>query len=147
MAKQALAERLASIEMSEFDEGRYQSIMKNIKQEIRQLRAVLESVQAKVRLLTLSNSFIKSGDSALSVLVNQISYIISLSQDRERTWRKLETTGEIDENRLVDGITGARNVYKRRGEEDPHPGAFQEKPKRMRFVIDISGSMYRYVFI
>ena len=30
------------------------------------------------------------------------------------------------------------------GESDPEPGAVQEKPKRLRLLVDVSGSMYRF---
>jgi len=37
-----------------------------------------------------------------------------------------------------------KTIYKRRGEQEPEPGAVQEKPKRLRLVVDVSGSMYRF---
>ena len=52
--------------------------------------------------------------------------------------------GELDDTRLIEGITGEKTIYKRRGEQDPEPGAPQEKPKRVRLVVDVSGSMYRF---
>ena len=42
------------------------------------------------------------------------------------------------------GITGERSIYKRRGEQPPEMGAFQELPKRMHFVFDLSASMTRF---
>lgn len=42
----------------------------------------------------------------------------------------------------MDGFTGERNIFKRRG-EDPNAGGQQKKPKRLRFVIDVSKSMGR----
>merc|ERR1719210_2711907 len=67
------------------------------------------------------------------------------ARERERTWLKQQTHGELDDARLVDGITGARAIYMRRGE--PDPSSFhgqQKKPKRLSFVLDISGSMYTF---
>jgi len=67
------------------------------------------------------------------------------SRERERVWLKQQTHGELDDTRLVDGITGGRNVYMRRGE--PDTSAFhgeQKLPKRMVFMLDISGSMYTF---
>jgi hypothetical protein len=111
MAKQALAEQLSAIEMSDFDSSRYESMMVEMKAEIRQLRSILESAAAK---------------------------------GKERTWLKLRTQGELDDNRLVDGITGEKSVYKSRGKQKPMEGSPQEKPKRLRFVMDVSGSMARF---
>jgi hypothetical protein len=66
------------------------------------------------------------------------------ARERERTWVKHQVQGELDDNRLVDGATGERAVFKRRGNEDPLFGAPQKKPKRLRFVMDVSSSMARF---
>ena len=58
---------------------------------------------------------------------------------------KNQTSGELDDNRLIDGLTGERSIYKKRGEQDPEVGTPQEKPKRLKLVVDVSGSMYRLV--
>ncbi|KAH8070240.1 ATPase [Aureococcus anophagefferens] len=63
---------------------------------------------------------------------------------RERTWKRLQTHGELDELMLVDGITGATNIYKRRSPDDAARLLSQQLPKRIKFVLDISGSMYTY---
>ncbi|KAJ1482812.1 hypothetical protein T484DRAFT_1802869 [Baffinella frigidus] len=62
----------------------------------------------------------------------------------EREWLRLQTHGELDEARLVDGAAGDHLIYRRRGAKPPDPGAPQIKPKRLRFVLDVSGSMYRF---
>ncbi len=64
---------------------------------------------------------------------------------KERGWLKHQTNGELDDSKLVDGVTGERLIYKRRGEEDTPYGAMQQHPKRLLFVMDVSGSMYRCV--
>lgn len=60
----------------------------------------------------------------------------------ETGWIKRQSHGEIDESRLVDGVTGERNIYKRRSRLDND--APLQSPKRIRFVVDVSGSMYRF---
>ena len=52
--------------------------------------------------------------------------------------------GDLDESKLVEGLTGEKAIYKRRGDQDPEPGSPQEKPKRLKLVVDVSGSMYRF---
>jgi hypothetical protein len=37
------------------------------------------------------------------------------AKEKERQWLKNQQTGDLDDTRLVDGATGERNVYKRRG--------------------------------
>ena len=89
------------------------------------------------------------------------------AKEEERVWLKRQSDGELDETRLSEGLTGESTVYKRRGMEKrelpvPSQGATectskltgclvhtaeagrpQLKPKRIRFVVDVSASMYR----
>ena len=41
----------------------------------------------------------------------------------------------------MDGALGERNVFKRRGNNEPLFGRVQQHPKRLRFCMDLSGSM------
>ena len=41
---------------------------------------------------------------------------------------KNQTQGELDDTRLIEGITGEKTIYKKRGDADPEPGKF-ESPK------------------
>ncbi|KAH7915875.1 AAA domain-containing protein [Hygrophoropsis aurantiaca] len=66
------------------------------------------------------------------------------AKEEERVWFKRQTDGELDDSRLTEGLTGEQSVYKRRGMEKPELGRPQIKPKRIRFIFDISGSMYRF---
>ena len=63
------------------------------------------------------------------------------SRTQERGWLKRQSYGEIDDTKIVDGITGDKYIYKRRGDikDTPFP-----KQKHIRFVLDVSGSMYRF---
>lgn len=63
---------------------------------------------------------------------------------KERHWQKHQTSGELDDMKLIEGITGEKNIYKMRTDLDPEPGQPQEKPKRLTVVADVSGSMYRF---
>ena len=66
--------------------------------------------------------------------------------------------------KLIEGITGEKAIYRRRGEKDPEVclspalsscppslahvlaqmGSPQQKPKLLRLLCDVSGSMYRF---
>ncbi|OQR83325.1 hypothetical protein ACHHYP_14843 [Achlya hypogyna] len=63
------------------------------------------------------------------------------AREKERGWLRHQASGEWDDAKLVDGIAGDRNVFKRRG-VDAAPG-LQTAPlkKRMLFVVDVSGSI------
>lgn len=65
---------------------------------------------------------------------------------QERTWLKHQASGELDDAKLVDGVTGERLVFKKRGVSDSpfHYTQTRRTPTRMLFVMDVSGSMYRF---
>lgn len=65
------------------------------------------------------------------------------AKSKERIWLKNQTDGELDDSKLVEGITGEHSVYKKRGLESADVG-FHALPKRLKFVFDVSGSMYRF---
>lgn len=66
------------------------------------------------------------------------------AKNKERQWSRHQTSGELDDVKLIDGVLGEKTVYKRRTEQEPELGAAQVKPKRLRLVVDVSGSMYRF---
>uniref|UniRef100_A0A8D0WGU2 von Willebrand factor A domain-containing protein 8 n=1 Tax=Sus scrofa TaxID=9823 RepID=A0A8D0WGU2_PIG len=66
------------------------------------------------------------------------------AKGKERQWLRHQATGELDDAKIIDGLTGEKAIYKRRGELEPQVGSPQQKPKRLRLVVDVSGSMYRF---
>uniref|UniRef100_A0A915KL88 VWFA domain-containing protein n=1 Tax=Romanomermis culicivorax TaxID=13658 RepID=A0A915KL88_ROMCU len=66
------------------------------------------------------------------------------AKQNERQWVKHQTSGDLDEGKIIDGITGEKNIYRRRADKKPEPGTPQYKPKRIRLCPDLSGSMYRF---
>ncbi|XP_050685051.1 von Willebrand factor A domain-containing protein 8-like [Leptidea sinapis] len=66
------------------------------------------------------------------------------AKKKERQWSRHQTSGELDDGKIIEGITGERSIYRRRTEQEPPPGAPPDKPKRLRLVLDVSGSMYRF---
>ena len=66
------------------------------------------------------------------------------SRQRERVWLPNQTDGDLDERRLVDALTGETSVFRRRADDPLEHGLTQTHPKRLRFVFDLSGSMYRF---
>eukprot|EP00624_Nannochloropsis_granulata_P001880 evm.model.NODE_19120_length_25721_cov_24.254967.6 len=126
MGREALAQRLKEIGMSEGDWFLYEGIMKRVNQQVGQLREILREGGRKGK-----------------------------DRGKEREWRRNQAQGELDDNKLVDGMAGERLVFKRRAdveeEEDESwkgrkkDGEKKGKSKRrMLFVMDTSGSMYRF---
>merc|ERR1719436_1067074 len=88
-------------------------------------------------------------DNAMEAVSRQIRELrVVLEQqeakDKEREWVAHQATGELDDQRLVDGVTGEKLIYRKRMEPDVPMGHQQRKPKRLSFVMDVSASMYRF---
>nr|XP_014349139.1 PREDICTED: von Willebrand factor A domain-containing protein 8 [Latimeria chalumnae] len=66
------------------------------------------------------------------------------AKGKERQWLRHQAIGELDDAKIIEGLTGEKAIYRRRGELDPELGSPQQKPKRLRLVVDVSGSMYRF---
>ncbi|KAG5885894.1 hypothetical protein JTB14_019153 [Gonioctena quinquepunctata] len=66
------------------------------------------------------------------------------AKNKERQWSRHQTSGELDDVKLVDGLLGEKTIYRRRSEQEPELGTPQIKPKLFRVVVDVSGSMYRF---
>ncbi|KAI9260188.1 AAA domain-containing protein [Sporodiniella umbellata] len=109
--EQAIEKMLTKLDMTQSDYEKFSQYMENVRREVRELRVILESVEAK---------------------------------EHERVWLKNQSSGDLDDKKIVEGLTGERAIYKKRGDDDPELGMFQEKPKRMNFVFDLSASMYRF---
>ena len=62
---------------------------------------------------------------------------------KERAWSKRQSSGELDDNMLVDGKAGERLVFKRRTEVDELDNP-EGKRQRLRLIVDVSGSMTRF---
>lgn len=69
------------------------------------------------------------------------------AKNKERYWTRHQTSGELDDVKLIDGLLGEKTIFRRRTEQEPELGVPQTKPKLFRIVVDVSGSMYRYYII
>lgn len=76
---------------------------------------------------------------ALRVILDNLQ-----AKGKERQWLRHQATGELDDTKIIDGLAGEKAIYKRRGDLAPQLGSPQQKPKRLRLVVDVSGSMYRF---
>ncbi|KAK6644124.1 hypothetical protein RUM43_000391 [Polyplax serrata] len=66
------------------------------------------------------------------------------AKSKERDWVRHQTSGDLDDLKLIEGLTGEKTIYRRRAKKEPDPGTPQTKPKRLKLVADVSGSMYRF---
>uniref|UniRef100_K3W7I1 VWFA domain-containing protein n=1 Tax=Globisporangium ultimum (strain ATCC 200006 / CBS 805.95 / DAOM BR144) TaxID=431595 RepID=K3W7I1_GLOUD len=109
-----------------------------------------EALAAKLEEIDMSEREWKTYQSYFARVERESAQLRSIldnleSYAQERTWLKHQSSGELDDAKLVDGVTGERLVFKKRGVSDsPFQSMHQTKPKRMLFVMDVSGSMYRF---
>jgi hypothetical protein len=114
MAAEALGARMREIDMTAGEATRYRGIVARVGREIAQLRAVLEA---------------------------------SAATSKERVWLRHKAVGDLDDGKLVDALTGDKHVFKRRAEReesDPFLATAPPKPRYLLFLVDVSGSMYRF---
>jgi hypothetical protein len=65
------------------------------------------------------------------------------AKEKERAWLKNQLSGDLDENKIVDGVSGEKRVFRKRGEPERKLGVAQRRPKRVVFAVDCSASMAR----
>ncbi|KAK4055403.1 hypothetical protein OIO90_003241 [Microbotryomycetes sp. JL221] len=126
------------------------SLKANVPEEIKaQAREMARKELAKklqeLELTTAQAGIYSSLYDSVSPHIQQlVTYLDNLeANEEERVWLKRQGDGDLDESRLAEGLTGEATIYKRRGFEKPEVGRPQVKPKRIRFVMDLSASMYR----
>uniref|UniRef100_T1INA4 von Willebrand factor A domain-containing protein 8 n=1 Tax=Strigamia maritima TaxID=126957 RepID=T1INA4_STRMM len=127
------------------------SVKNNVPKEVREAARAMGQKAFKERLKQIQmtehdaalfenlNVNIQKQVQSLRVLLDSLQ-----AKSKERRWLKHQTSGELDDMKLIEGLTGEKSIYKRRGDQDPEMGAPQEKPKRLRLLVDVSGSMYRF---
>ena len=108
-----------------------------------------EAWRERLQQIDMSEHDAKMYDGLLSAVSREVAQTRVVLQSREaraaeRVWLRGQSHGDLDEGRLVDGMAGERAVYRRRSEQAPEDGAPQLKPKLLRFVMDLSGSMYYF---
>jgi MoxR-like ATPase len=87
-------------------------------------------------------SLVKGVQGPIAQLQNMLSGL--KAKEGERMWARHQSDGVWDDAKVVEGITGERNIFKRRIESSD-PNALQhKKKKRLLFVMDVSASMYRF---
>ncbi|KAG5651686.1 hypothetical protein H0H81_007817 [Sphagnurus paluster] len=121
----------------------------HIKEKAREMAR--QELQRRLEELDMSASEAKGYGELLSATQAHMLSLYDLlehltAKEEERVWLKRQTDGELDDSRLTEGLTGEATVYKRRGMEKPELGRPQIKPKRIRFIFDLSASMYRFQY-
>lgn len=84
----------------------------------------------------------------VALQIQQLQVMLkSISRHKhERVWLHRQTSGELDDTRLVDAVTGEKNVFKKRGigsKNIPY-GKQSSDPISIKLVADVSASMYRF---
>ena len=113
-------------------------------------RIAQKAFAEKLQEIGMSESEHENYSTFLEPINNDIAYLRNALRAVEyraceRDWIKNQLDGDLDDSKLIEGIAGEKHVYKRRGMIDSSSGhRLPTKPKRLRFVVDCSGSMYRF---
>ncbi|EKM57120.1 uncharacterized protein PHACADRAFT_92032 [Phanerochaete carnosa HHB-10118-sp] len=121
----------------------------HIKEKAREMAH--EELKRRLEELNMSNAEARGYGALLEAVQGHIAQLFDLlehlsAKEEERVWIKRQTDGELDDSRLTEGLTGEATVYKRRSVMKPEMGRPQIRPKRIRFLFDISASMYRFQY-
>ncbi|PPR05936.1 hypothetical protein CVT24_006658 [Panaeolus cyanescens] len=121
----------------------------HIKEKAREMAR--QELQRRLEELDMSHSEARGYGALLSATQAHMASLLDLlehlaAKEEERVWVKRQIDGELDDSRLTEGLTGESTVYKRRGMEKPEIGRPQIKPKRVKFIFDLSASMYRFQY-
>lgn len=117
LAEEGLKKRLEEINMNKRNFEHYLETRSKVETEIGQLKGTMEELARRAK---------------------------------ERVWLKRQASGELDDARIVDGLTGEKLVFKKRsdlnekGRIDPRNHSGVPTVKKLSFVVDVSGSMYRF---
>ena len=49
----------------------------------------------------------------------KVEFCLSQAKGKERQWIKHQSHGELDDAKLIEGLTGESGIYKRRAEKEP----------------------------
>jgi hypothetical protein len=98
--------------MSQHDAQRYEHFAGQVRKQVQALRLVIGGLQAKAKdRQWLKNQTTGERD-------RRRPRTVSLTLTPTRSFK----LGELDDTRLIEGITGEKSIYKKRGEQDPEPG-------------------------
>jgi MoxR-like ATPase len=112
-------------------------------------RMAEEAFAARMKEIHMSSRDASRYHAILSSIESDIVQLRSVlagaqQAEAERTWMKHQSYGEIDDAKIVDGVTGDRQIFKRRGDVNPLDSPSPLKPTYLCFAFDCSGSMYRF---
>ena len=104
------------------------------------------ALREKLQEIQMSNTEWNQFTTLRQAIENDVTRLRSMlnnfsENDADRGWIKRQSYGEFDETKLIDGALGDKYIYKRRGKVED---STLVKKKRLRFVLDCSGSMYRF---
>ncbi|KNC26477.1 hypothetical protein FF38_08605 [Lucilia cuprina] len=122
-------------------------IPEEVKKAAREMnRKAFEEKLKEIKMSAHDHSLYAQFSEPIRKQVQQLKAVLDAMQtkSKERQWQKYQTHGELDDTRLIEGITGEKNIYRRRADANPWADHIQEKPNRLKLVVDVSGSMYRF---
>lgn len=115
-----------------------------------------EAFEARLNEISMGKNDYQMYQQYVSNISLQVAQLKEILQDisnrgKERVWLRNQSQGNLDDSKLVDGLSGERLVFKRRGYSDNSLADITNMntdgpvpKKRIQFVVDVSGSMMRF---
>ncbi len=109
--------RLKQIKMSEYDAELYERFSKGVRRQVKSFKVILDSLQVSCIHSDCSPCRINllcENETCTRTLPLNLQ-----AKGKERQWLKHQSHGDLDDAKLIEGLTGERTIYKRRGEKEP----------------------------
>uniref|UniRef100_A0A914YAK9 VWFA domain-containing protein n=1 Tax=Panagrolaimus superbus TaxID=310955 RepID=A0A914YAK9_9BILA len=137
----------AGHDVHQIHEGAKAQVPEDYKRKAREINR--REYQKRLKDIDMNEHDAETYETFKDKIKKQVTHMKSIidsleAREQERQWVKHQTSGDLDDAKLIEGLTGEKGIYRRRMEQLPEPGAIQTKPKRLRLVFDVSGSMYRF---
>lgn len=134
--------------MYQISDAEKQKVSEEVKRKAREMAQ--QAYKERLKQIQMSDqdmkTYVKFYENVKSQIVQLREILSSLkAKEQEQVWIKNLPNGELDDNKIVEGITGEKLIYKKRGKPtNKIDSTVQKKPKALHFVMDVSGSMYRF---
>ncbi|KAI6205157.1 Von Willebrand factor A domain-containing protein 8 [Aphelenchoides besseyi] len=132
--------------VKQISEAAKQQVPEEIK---RKARAIAKrEFEKRLKEIEMSEHDADSYQSLYSKIAKSVNHMKSVLESLEAKEKKNDCGRNIRllaiSIKLIEGMTGEKTIYRKRVELPPEPGTVQTKPKRLRLLVDVSGSMYRF---
>lgn len=110
-----------------------------------------EKLEERLRELDMMKGDFEAYGAMLTRVQEEVDAIRELMKalnhyTKRRPWKRGVSEGDLDEQRFVDALAGSHKIYKKRAREATRSSGGKPATIRIRLLVDISASMFRFNF-